>query len=1324
MKVNGVWFKTYLLDNTNSVLERISLQTEFGPSEASGPSEEASGETSMTVPVLPKYLQFTPNIDSNISITSDIDIHVTNVLRPFLRQTTFVFPNNMVPVNFSRKEMEEIFIIDHETLKEQPELQVYLENLITDNVYDVWNNRHKKIQQLRDEFFQLQKRVKNHLKKCVEFENIKSTKSLDYDETHVRLNLYINSDSDISEIFNSISTNYQIPYVKYNRFYKILHNFQICPSWLTYDLPDGIFMKIDSEIYEGSTDYITQLTEFGSQCEYNHDIQTIKSSRFFQRYTNAAIIKSKYNEKDCILITIDITVGAKQMSRDVLFSKLFKTIKCFTDKQIITIEERSSIGIFIYPSQHVLIPIWLDMCMTNSYFNSLVVVDESIRASKKRENIYMYVLSPSAQPPNEVDEPSDIIAMMMKKTTKPGMYNMGTENTPYIRVRIKAKTAKDAIRYGEIVAKMLTIYNDSFEGILNIYRSFIPGFLQNVTEKFLDTKPIDDFLRLKDIAPDIFLSNYSRECFKRPTIVSEEEAIRLMETREKQVIPFPIFGEAVKRYYVCNHDTHPYPGLRKNKLENKHKFPYVPCCYIKNQDREGTKLRHYYVQTGIREQQTAVQDIFLSSKILPPGMSGVLPENITQLFSMINPEPEYRFVRFGINNNNNSLLEAVMVSLNHSNLQFEEPEFRPQIVEKQRILLNSKADIYAVAAKQELYDQEIEDIAERLKREKLNALEFYHVMEQYFDCSIFVFTSNDKNPQGTLSIPPYSQIHVKSIPIRPVVFIYQMSKMNEIHCELIVQTKVGEPKILENMTTVFTFNDYIVQQIWKVFTNINRTFTSTGPITPVMLPYVKGLLHTKPGKSPILPVVSQYIDVYGKTRTINVKYKNELISFMCDPVAPYASPTSTNITRASVNSILQLVDLFKGTIIEQRFNENICREIVIIIPSLSVQDPRYLKHQNINLPVDGIKLVFLCDEKIYLKDVPKSTKPEYDTVFKYEKTPLILYDTNRKITKLLVNYALYMFSIFLHNRNTQPTDKLLAIWINNNTSVLPDMFDKAVKKYKSDIDNLDYIRFNKQTPFINTNNSLLLPSKEVQLRLAYMMRLYMNTNGDKLMSFYNNKSIQGFYSEISDFLSMPNQSIFEDVKAVNYMLESYKTDLYITKNLKIESREPYFIYISIYPDDIFIARNIITKQGVFKDQRGRPRIAKNDTTTEYTDQGFNEEDCDSLSIDDFEPKEESVVVKKSTYKKYKTTQFLEGYHPLQLAVYIVRFWNLYNYNPISIELLQAIQQNKLEQGNVDVYNWVDYQNLTNLTNYPDPISGFVAGYKIENVARYTAIMKV
>jgi hypothetical protein len=66
MKINGEWFKTYLLDSTTSIIERIALYTG----------------------VVPRYLNFTPNIDS-ISITTDADIRVTNMLQPFKQRSYF-----------------------------------------------------------------------------------------------------------------------------------------------------------------------------------------------------------------------------------------------------------------------------------------------------------------------------------------------------------------------------------------------------------------------------------------------------------------------------------------------------------------------------------------------------------------------------------------------------------------------------------------------------------------------------------------------------------------------------------------------------------------------------------------------------------------------------------------------------------------------------------------------------------------------------------------------------------------------------------------------------------------------------------------------------------------------------------------------------------------------------------------------------------------------------------------------------------------------------------------------------------------------------------
>ena len=87
---------------------------------------------------------------------------------------------------------------------------------------------------------------------------------------------------------------------------------------------------------------------------------------------------------------------------------------------------------------------------------------------------------------------------------------------------------------------------------------------------------------------------------------------------------FPAHGESTKRYYICDHTSHPYPGLRDNTLENKKKFPYIPCCYTKDQNREGTKFNYYYAQAQMKDKNNAVQDIFISGKTMAPGIPGTL----------------------------------------------------------------------------------------------------------------------------------------------------------------------------------------------------------------------------------------------------------------------------------------------------------------------------------------------------------------------------------------------------------------------------------------------------------------------------------------------------------------------------------------------------------------------------------------------------------------------------------------------------------------------------------------------------------------------------
>ena len=1381
MKVDGIYFKTYLLDTPVTIFERIALEKG----------------------ILPKYLECDPILDSTFKITEDVNIKTTNIFLKFAKQSRFDFPSDEISSNISRREAEEIFIIYHKVVNEDELLLQFITNVVVENVYFIWDSRVSRLNQFETEFHSFRKKTETSISYFKRFELIEPAQSLVYNETSKRINIFIDQNMAIAEVFNSVITSYYVPYVNFNKFYKIVHNFQIHSGWLEYEIDNAIFLKIDCETKSVFYTPLTHLIPLDQVDVLENTVVPIvpsltKHPKLYDRYTNAVLIKTKFQERDCLLITADLTVGANNVSKDVFIDRILNAITCIDAKNILQIEETNNTGVVIFPHQTIFIPVWADLCMTNHFFSSVVAIDESIRSSKTRENSYLYVINTP-----------DIITLIMKKIKKPGMYNMEKEGSPYIRTIIKARTYNDALRYQDIINRLFTIYNTEFQNIVDVYRVFLPTFLKDKEIKLQTLKQPDDFTSLKNIAPDIFLPNYSRECAKRPTVVSNQEAALLMETGEKPVMPFPVFGEAEQRWYVCNHESHPYPGLRKNKLENRNKYPFLPCCYIKDQDREGTKLRHYYLQTKLKPHQPVIQDVFLSNKILPPGLAGVLPENLKRLFQIINPNLEYQFLRFGINTNKNSLLEAVMVALNYNNLQFLEPSQRIRVVEKQREVLVQHAEIYAYAAKQELYDYSLDTIISKLKYSNLNVVEVVHVIEQMFDCNIFIFAVNEKNPAGIFVVPPHSRVYIKNVPLRPTVLIYHLERANEFHNELIVQARVDQPKILNNMLTTFTFNGDVVKNIWQIFISITRSFKHSTPIPSSILPYIKPvttlLLNPTPKTYTIL-AISQHIDRYGKTRVLNLSMKDEnlltsKITMITDPIPPYSSPVSTKIYRPSLKTVSDLVRILKATVVEQRILKNRCREVVATITSLSIKDPRQ-PEQTVSKLTTALTIIMLCDDSTHLENVPKTSAVEYENLFQKQSTPLMIYTKNKKLAKLLYQHALYLFSTFLYQNSLSPSDHWLAKWATKYVEINPALFKEienitthppsaAGASRQSDLFQEDilqsnyndetllsksnsasarkketstsseggtnnkyncYLEFDKRVPFVKTlspsaltmdkkfNKILIIPSVGTLKRLVYMIRLYMNTNYLDLVSYYEKKYIENFYVEIDDFTSFPTQFLIEHnpdfthtpVQVQSLALQdlvynitsNYKTDLYITKTLRVDSATSYFIYSSIIPNTIFIARNTVIKTPIVEQELNQ-KIDLANTEEDMFDTEADQSDNEDVYLSEFPDLAENQTNKNA--KNVKTslvlTYFVENYLPLDVAVFIVRFWDKYKFNPTNTELIEAIESNNINDGNVEIYSWKNFQTYKNLTNYISPIStGFIFAYKVDNIPRYTAVM--
>ena len=1195
MQINGKNFKVYLSDTVDTIKDRLAV----------------------SMNTLPQYLVFTPELESP-SQTGNLT--VTNALAPVLNSKTFTFPEDQLDfTKVSREEAERFFVATHDintTDKTETDMVMFLtyaiKGLTALGVSAIWKDRSEIRKKMRDKIAKLRREVEATTASFEAFENIPSIKTVEYEVSMVQFNIRFGPPiATVPELFNTLAVTKMAPYAACGSstsedggpFYKIFHDFTPNPDWLELETPNVILVKVNGEV--------------------TTDLRQLKNQ--YKKYTDAAftIIDNE------IVATLNMNVGHRNVSRDVFIDRALEVFPGLDRSMITRIDELSTGGFITYPNQTILIPVWAELCMNNPYFNKIVALNESIRASKIKLNAYTYVLNTN-----------DILSIAMKETDKANMYGMEDEGSNYIRVRVKANTIADSLKYQKILGRLFTLYNNERELILTEYRKYLgPKFLKNEETKLIVRPRKLEKLELRAVAPEIFIPTYSRKCLKRPTIITKEQAKVYTQTREKQVMAFPAHGESTKRYYVCDHTTHPYPGLRDNTLENKKKFPYIPCCYTKDQDREGTKFKYYYSQTQVKDRNNAVQDIFISGKTMAPGIPGTHPPNIKELFSLIEPNPEYQFVRVGSNITKSSFLECVMLAMNYDNLQFLKVEDRIPIVARKRQEIVT--EVNAMAAKQEFYDEPMANIMDKFANSSLNALEFGHVLELVFNCDIFVMSASDKDPTGTMHIPRHAQAYYKMRPTRSTIFIYQHdintndSDTTEIQCELITRTKTPDIKILNNMDIAFSPNDHVVAKMWQVFRSLNRTFSHNMLLPSISIPRMIA-------KNQDQIVRSQVIDIYGKCRVLNIDYKGTMITMVTEPLPPYNVPKATQVFRAPLAALRGFGKNTKVAFVKQRVRAGRVREVMAT-----------MSRGNLNV-------TFLCDDPSRLEGVLTMDDPEhYDELMKPTNTVVSQFSHNKKIAKIIYQYGLFFMSRFMHtNGYTKPlNERQLVQFIKEHTVINPNhVFTSRNLSSKYSLD----------SQFVDGRSKVITTSREMLVRLMYMLRLYQNTHFDELITYKDKVNIEGFYDEISDFDEMSSQFLLDSPEAVTGLIESYKTNNTVTKNVRIDHPQPYFMYNPVIGDQIYLAQNV-------------------------------------LPVYEGEEETERIVVKSG----------------LEVATQLVKFWDRYGYNTYGDGDIDEMGELR---GEVDVYSYVNTEEVVNLTGYVNAVPGLVMGYLVNGEALYTALM--
>jgi len=542
---------------------------------------------------------------------------------------------------------------------------------------------------------------------------------------------------------------------------------------------------------------------------------------------------------------------------------------------------------------------------TNPILNSLLIMNETnTPGSSKRSQMYQFI-NMGLTLPIRGETPSMSIR----------------QNGKDIIVTLSDVVGSDIEYYRNLSSKLIAVYVLDSKYIIDTFSMF-PwiGVPKDKTKVRKVGKSGSVLSALKSNAPDIFVSSYSKKCqgSDQPTpipneLVAEYEAQTFSYNKNvwnRQVMKFPEDNPVVN--LVCLSDpTTPFPGLFINKLDNKDKYPYLPCCYSTNNfdQRTGT-YRH-------RDMDKTTNRGIVTNKVLTKGGMGTISYRIADLLSSIIPGT---YKRIGTVLSSKSIIHTVtyaidedyrnaVISGNTLAIQSKEKEF----IDHYNNVLNK---LGSGILRQELYDYTDEQIKSYINGDPYDYTLMYRMFEEFLGegYNIFAFTNNvDKDTTtgtpGDMLIPRYKLYHYRVYrPERPTIILFrtwgaESDNLELAQYELIVSSH-------EDGMIQTTFGPDMTEGLMKYLNEVHKIKVLDKNMDIPNINYEKYFVERG------FKIISQFIDTYGKLRALRIEKDDTRLDVLTIPSQPTKYPRFYEITKHTYESIQSLL----GT--EYRVSEN------------------------------------------------------------------------------------------------------------------------------------------------------------------------------------------------------------------------------------------------------------------------------------------------------------------------------------------------------------------------------------------------------------------
>ena len=991
--------------------------------------------------------------------------------------------------------------------------------IVTDEItreYDVVTKRRKR--RIRSSTMALNDRVIAEDAYLEQFDNIVDpTVYTPFDVEFIVFSMLLDLDEkSILELFDTLILTPEVPFATTRQFYKILSDVSPPDEWTRVSGgEDSIVLQVLQRRYNTLT--------------YNAD-----------HYSQAVLKGNK--------ASIVVSTAKGNVSRDEFTNRALSTINGKHGiPTVLSTEETMVVGLYYYPGITLDVNVFKDLVLNDPLFSSLIKVDDHERATKKKKGVYVVFFHPSIG--SVTAAVSEKMMTRVDPTLKgldPDFFPLGSE---FIRVRISKATNMVAARtFQDIMARLLVLYDNKYNSIVAEYRRYIPtfGFIQ--AEEALVPPPE----KHADKVPDLFVAGYTRNCKpdRMPTIITDAEvpeaSNRVMKfprdvPDDPDAFKFPMDGEKQK-YYTCKGKVYKHIGLKENNLTNADRYPLVPCCY--RTDRSKTaKWENYFNGKEIvaKESNSSQYSLIITNKILKPDQFGTLPDTINSLLGVMYPDPGFAYARKGVFRNVNSLLEVVMVAMDDQTdiLSIESQADRELLLKSERTRL-ANSNLLSTC-RQEQYDKSPDFIKQELlsTTEYLSPSKYIHLLEEAYDCNIYIFSKKGSSGGGEMILPRHTQSYYRTRQRRHAVYVYEhmgseSDRAKYPQCELIIRHD------LSTREAQYVFTHTESRAVRTMYDVLRRSYALDRVIAETAMPMIL------PSPTDGVKIVTQVIDSYGKTRQINITFRGIPITLLTSPIQPISAPETTSESAVTVHhqTVIEFAAFVNMHIESQTVSGGTAYEISGTIGNVIVKIPIISTH-----PLPGF------DERSYGMSarVDDSTESVIDT-----------YSYNKRMARYLTEYALWAFSRYLKKGDVAViSETVMAAFSRDGFAVDANHVYGTVGK-----------RFSRKGTVMK-DGRLVVQSVEMQKRLLYVLRMSVARNVAALRSYHSQKYIKNYYENVTDFRIVPGQVLLYGDNAVEKWISEAGRKYTVTDSVLLGTRRPYFFKNPlVYTGAMFVAQNI------------------------------------------------------------------------------------------------------------------------------------------------------